>query len=119
MSRSVSSASRSLSARQRARKAQQAEYERQKQITELLADVFTALDARDAADTAAGAALNTLKEAGEPVSTIAQKTGLSVREINSLITLAAPLHPADSHPTTQADTHPTTTPTPPISPDNT
>ncbi len=90
MARPTKSGSRSLTARQRARQAQEAEFERQKRITDLLAEVFAALDARAAADVTVGKSLDALKQAGEPVSVIAKKTGLTPREVNNLIALTGP-----------------------------
>lgn len=90
MARPTKSGSKSLTARQRARQAQEEEFERQKRITDLLAEVFAALDARVAADVTVGKTLDALKQAGEPVSVIAKKTGLTPREVNNLIALTAP-----------------------------
>lgn len=90
MARPTKSGSKSLTARQRARQAQEEEFERQKRITDLLAEVFAALDARAAADVTVGKTLDALKQAGEPVSVIAKKTGLTPREVNNLIALTEP-----------------------------
>ena len=87
MARPTGSGSKSLTARMRARQAQEEEFARQKQITDLLAGVFSALDSRAAADIAVGKALVSLRQIGEPVSAIARKTGLTTREVNNLIAL--------------------------------
>lgn len=90
MARPTGSGSKSLTARMRARQAQEEEFARQKQITDLLAGVFSALDSRAAADIAVGKALVSLRQIGEPVSAIARKTGLTTREVNNLIALTGP-----------------------------
>lgn len=105
MARPTGSGSKSLTARMRARQAQEEEFARQKQITDLLAGVFSALDSRAAADIAVGKALVSLRQVGEPVSAIARKTGLTTREVNNLIALT---ETEDEEPTptspTQEDT---------------
>jgi hypothetical protein len=85
----------------RARQAQEEEFARQKQITDLLAGVFSALDSRAAADIAVGKALVSLRQIGEPVSAIARKTGLTTREVNNLIALT---ETEDEEPTTTSPT---------------
>lgn len=101
MARPTGSGSKSLTARMRARQAQEEEFARQKQITDLLAGVFSALDARAAADIAVGKALVSLRQIGEPVSAIARKTGLTTREVNNLIALT---ETEDEEPTTTSPT---------------
>ena len=85
----------------RARQAQEEEFARQKQITDLLAGVFSALDSRAAADIAVGKALVSLRQIGAPVSAIARKTGLTTREVNNLIALT---ETEDEEPTTTSPT---------------
>ena len=101
MARPTGSGSKSLTARMRARQAQEEEFARQKQITDLLAGVFSALDSRAAADIAVGKALVSLRQIGEPVSAIARKTGLTTREVNNLIALT---ETEDEEPTTTSPT---------------
>lgn len=108
MARPTGSGSKSLTARMRARQAQEEEFARQKQITDLLAGVFSALDSRAAADIAVGKALVSLRQIGEPVSAIARKTGLTTREVNNLIALT---ETEDEEPT-QEDTDKETSRTP-------
>ena len=108
MARPTGSGSKSLTARMRARQAQEEEFARQKQITALLAGVFSALDSRAAADIAVGKALVSLRQIGEPVSAIARKTGLTTREVNNLIALT---ETEDEEPT-QEDTDKETSRTP-------
>ena len=101
MARPTGSGSKSLTARMRARQAQEEEFARQKKITDLLAGVFSALDSRAAADIAVGKALVSLRQIGEPVSAIARKTGLTTREVNNLIALT---ETEDEEPTTTSST---------------
>lgn len=65
-----------------------AELERARKRESGLAAVFTALDARDDADRRAGEALAALRELGESNGSIADLTGLSVREVSTLLRLA-------------------------------
>jgi len=64
------------------------ELERARKRESGLAAAFTALDARTDADRRAGEALAALRELGESNGSIAELTGLSVREVSALLRLA-------------------------------
>lgn len=73
----------SLNARQRARKALQEEMEKLKKREDLLVEVLTAADARDAAEVRLGEALNALRSLGMSQAEMAEGTGLASREISA------------------------------------
>ncbi|MEL4183548.1 hypothetical protein MTQ17_09935 [Corynebacterium bovis] len=85
MGKAAGTSSRSLSARQRARHIMDKEVALMKKRQKALTDVFVALDARDRAEQQAGVALVALKELGESNADLADKTGLSAREIAALL----------------------------------
>lgn len=65
-----------------------AELERARKREASLAAAFTALDAREDADRRAGQALSALRDLGESNGSIAELTGLGVREVGALLRLA-------------------------------
>lgn len=78
----------SLAARQRARQALQEDMERLKKREVLLAEVLTAVDARDAAEVRLGEGLNELRELGMSQAELAGRTGLGAREVASAMRAA-------------------------------
>lgn len=58
-----------------------------RQREEALASVFAALDARDEAEQRVGTALEAMRELGESNSSLAELTGLTVREVAALLRL--------------------------------
>lgn len=78
----------SLTARQRARQATQEHHEKLKQRQSVLTDVFSALDARDAADIAAGKAIIKLKDISGTNAEIASELGLTTLAVSRLIKTA-------------------------------
>ena len=64
-----------------------AEVERTRKREAGLVEVFAALDARDDAEMRAASALASLRDLGETVASLAELTGLTSREIGSLVKL--------------------------------
>ena len=78
----------SLNARQRARRALQDDMEKLKKREDLLVEVLTAADARDAAEVRLGEALNALRGLGMSQAEMAERTGLVTREISAAMRAA-------------------------------
>lgn len=78
----------SLNARQRARMALQDDLEKLKKREDLLVEVLTAADARDAAEVRLGEALHELRGLGMSQAEMAERTGLVTREISAAMRMA-------------------------------
>ena len=88
MARETKNDSGSQTARQRARQAMVGELERARKRQDSLAAVYTAIDGRKYADTLLGRALMSLNDLGVTRTDIAELSGLSSREVGSLIRIA-------------------------------
>ncbi|WP_404851257.1 hypothetical protein [Dietzia kunjamensis] len=77
--------SRDQTARQRARQAMADELEKARKRENKLAEVFTTIDTRNAAQLALGTALTELRDLGIAQADLAELTGLSVREVGAAI----------------------------------
>lgn len=77
--------SRSQTARARARQAMGDELDRARKLEGKLVEVFSAIDAREQAEIALGEALLELRDLGVARSELADKTGLTAREVSSAL----------------------------------
>lgn len=78
----------SLNARQRARLAVQADQEKIKRQVDLFTEALTAVDARDQAEIRLGQALNELRGMGLSRADIADRSGLTSREVSAAMRAA-------------------------------
>lgn len=79
----------SLNARQRARLAVQVDQEKIKRQVDLFTEALTAVDARDQAELRLGQALNELRGMGLSRADIADRSGLTPREVSAAMRAAA------------------------------
>lgn len=77
-----------LNARQRARLAVQVDQEKIKRQVDLFTEALTAVDARDQAEIRLGQALNELREMGLSRTDIADRSGLTSREVSAAMRAA-------------------------------